>query len=111
MAQAARKVTSVKTKVHTLVRETKILGNTGINLRDFASQQLNLLGPDAIDDIVLGTGLKRNTIEHFLDNPAGYDPKSSTIHRIFIYLGMGAIFTSVKIQKKHLNVPKSERLF
>jgi len=111
MGQAARKFSSVESKVHALVREKKVLGNTGISNAEFASMQLNLLGRDSIDDIALGTGLLRSTIERFMDFPAGYDPKSSTEYRILIYLGLGATYNSVKINKNHQNVPKSERLF
>ena len=108
-AAAARK--TVKAKVHALVNQYKVVGNTGISNAEFASIQLNLLGKDAIDDMVLGTGLVRATIEHFMDFPEGYDPKSSTVHRILIFLGLEATYNSVKIKKKNQNVPKSERLF
>ncbi len=111
MGVAARKIQTVKSKVHALVREQKAVGNTGISNAEFASIQLNLLGRDAIDDIVLGTGLLRSTIERFMDFPENYDPKCSTENRILVYLGLGATYNSIKINKKHQNVEKSVRLF
>ncbi len=42
MGASARKTQTVESKIHALVREKKVLGNTGINMRDLASQQWNL---------------------------------------------------------------------
>ena len=110
MANAARNK-SVESQILTLVSKYQIMGNTGISWPEFIISRLKLYSRDYIPAIAAGTGLSPKTIAYAMDSGDRYDPKSSTIHRLGIYFGLGAIISSVRINKNHQNVPKDERLF
>ncbi len=87
------------------------LGNQKRGLKEVASDLLNQLGRDQIKNISQGTFLTPSTIERVMDlrdckSGSTYSPFSSTLERIFIYMGAEIQFNEVKIKPKFRNEPK-----
>lgn len=100
--------TQTKQQLKTRLRD-KAFGNTGIGDKEVASDYCNSVGKAGMKDMVEGTFLTRKTLERVMDCDENYNPQSETIRRIFIYFGLQAHITSVRIQSKYRNKPKTER--
>jgi len=85
------------------------LGNTRRGLKEVASDLVNELGRDAIDEIQDGTYLCRSTIERVMDCDENYRPQAETLERIFRYCNASIVFKHEEIKPTYTNKPKEEK--
>lgn len=98
---------AIKDEIFARINQTA-LGNSKRGLKELASDLVNQIGKDHMNNIVAGTFLCPSTIDRVMECDPAYRPQAETLERIFRYCGMEAEFREVIIKKKFLNQPKED---
>lgn len=85
------------------------LGNTRRSFKHVASDLLNELGKNQVQNIADGAFLCRQTVERVMDCEDDYSPRSDTLERIFRYCNAEVTFGKVDIKATYANTPKKEK--
>ena len=85
------------------------LGNTRRGLKEVASDLLNELGRDSLNEVAEQTYLCRATLDRVAECEEQYRPQAETLERIFRYCNASIVLKHEEIRPQFANKPKEDK--